>query len=192
MSTRWFDARSTEQRQEYSQRFVKIAAEGNDIDGEARFVDAMATRGSRILDAGCGAGRVADALRRAGHRTIGVDVDPLLIEAGHQQHPDTDLRVLDLADLSPELGTFDVIVCPGNVITFVAPDSEPEVVAAMASVLAPGGRAVFGFHVDRTLSVDDLDGYADQVGWTLEFRFGTWELDPFTDASDWAVSVYRG
>lgn len=192
MSTRWFDVRSTEQRQEYSQRFVKIAAQGNDIDGEARFIDAMAGRGSRILDAGCGAGRVADALRRAGHDVIGVDADPLLIEAGHEQHPDTDLRVLDLLDLSPSLGEFDLIVCPGNVMTFVDPGSEPRVVAAMASVLSPGGRAVFGFHLDRTLSTDDLDAHASAAGWSLEFRFGTWELDAFTDASDWAVSVYRG
>ncbi|QIX25228.1 class I SAM-dependent methyltransferase [Nocardioides sp. JQ2195] len=192
MSTRWFDARSEEQRKEYSQRFVKIAAEGHDIDGEGRFVDAMAGRGSRILDAGCGAGRVTDYLRRCGHRAVGVDVDPLLIEAGHEQHPQADLRVLDLADLSPELGSFDVIVCPGNVITFVASGTEPQILAAMATVLAPGGRVVFGFHLDRTLSVADLDGWGEELGWRLEHRFGTWELDPFTDESDWAVSVYRG
>lgn len=192
MGTRWFEARSEEQRHEYSQRFVKIAAEGNDIDGEGRFVDALATRGARILDAGCGAGRVADYLRRCGHDVIGVDVDPLLIEEGRRQHPETDLRVLDLADLSPELGTFDLIVCPGNVITFVETGSEPEVLRAMSSVLAPGGRAVFGFHIDRTVAVADLDRWAEEVDWTREFRFGTWELDPFTEHSDWAVSVYRG
>lgn len=192
MSTRWFDVRSEEQRKEYSQRFVEIAAQGNDIDGEGRFVDAMAGRGSRILDAGCGAGRVTDYLRRCGHRATGVDVDPLLIEAGLEQHPEADLRVLDLADLSADLGTFDIIVCPGNVITFVAEGTEPEVLAAMARVLAPGGRVVFGFHIDRTVSVDDLDRWAARLDWSLEFRFGTWELDPFTTESDWAVSVYRG
>lgn len=195
MSTRWFEARSEEQRREYSQRFVRIAAEGNDIDGEGRFVDAMAARGSRILDAGCGAGRVTDYLRRCGHRAVGVDVDPLLIESGREQHPEADLRVLDLVDLSPEspdLGTFDIIVCPGNVITFVGHDAEPQVLAAMASVLAPGGRAVFGFHLDRTVPLPDLDRWAADVGWSLEHRFGTWELDAFTDESDWAVSVFRG
>ncbi|KQY57502.1 MULTISPECIES: class I SAM-dependent methyltransferase [unclassified Nocardioides] len=192
MSTRWFDERSLEQREDYSQRFVKIAAQGKDVDGEARFTDAMAKRGSRILDAGCGAGRVAAALARVGHDLVGVDADPLLIEAGHEQHPDVRLEVLDLVDLTPSLGTFDVIVCAGNVMVYVDPGSEPRVLAAMASVLVPGGRAVFGFHLDRPYSTSDLDRDASAVGWTLEHRFGTWELDPFTDASDWAVSVYRG
>ena len=37
---------------------------GDDIDGEARFVDALADRGAAILDAGCGVGRVAGRLAR--------------------------------------------------------------------------------------------------------------------------------
>src|SRR3546814_13984490 len=84
-SPRWFTERSLEQRKDYDQRFVRIAAEGNDIDGEARLIDAMATPGSRILDAGCGAGRITNALTLRGHEVIGVDADPLLIEAGRSE-----------------------------------------------------------------------------------------------------------
>lgn len=191
MSTRWFDERSDEQRVDYSQRFVKIQAEGKDIDGEARFLDAMAEPGSRILDAGCGAGRIAHALTLRGHDAIGVDADPVLIEAGHTQHPETDLRVLNLVDLSPDLGTFDVVVCTGNVMAFVGPGTEATVVANIASVLAPGGRAVFGFHINRSYALSALDEHAASAGLTLEYRFGTWNMDPFTAASDWAVSVFR-
>ncbi|GAA0199312.1 hypothetical protein [Glutamicibacter creatinolyticus] len=42
----------------YAQRWRRLAAEGSDIYGEARMIDAMAERGSRILDAGCGTGRI--------------------------------------------------------------------------------------------------------------------------------------
>jgi hypothetical protein len=42
----------------YIERFRAMAAAGDDLGGEARFVDAMAPRGARILDAGCGPGRV--------------------------------------------------------------------------------------------------------------------------------------
>ncbi|MDT0202335.1 class I SAM-dependent methyltransferase [Nocardioides sp. AE5] len=191
--TRWFTERSLEQRQDYAQRFVRIQAEGNDIDGEARLIDAMATPGSAILDAGCGAGRITHALTQRGHRVIGVDADPLLIEAGREQHPGADLRVLNLVDLSPDLGgPFDLIVCTGNVMPFVEPGTEPTIVAGMASVLAPGGRVVFGFHIDRAYPLASLDEHAAAVGWRLEHRFGTWNLDPFTSGSDWAVSVFRG
>lgn len=192
-STRWFRERTAEQRREYARRFVDIAAEGDDIDGEARLIDAMAVPGSTVLDAGCGAGRITHALARRGHRVIGVDADPVLVEAGREQHPDADLRVLDLVDLSPQVGgPFDVIVCTGNVMPFVNPGTEPAILAAMAGVLAPRGRAVFGFHLDRAYALDALDRDATAVDWRLEHRFGTWNLDPFTDDSDWAVSIFRG
>lgn len=191
MSTRWFEERSDEQRADYAQRFVNIKAEGKDVDGEARFLDAMAEPGSRILDAGCGAGRIAHALTLRGHDVIGVDADPVLIEAGHGQHPEADLRVLDLVHLSPDLGTFDVVVCPGNVMAFVGAGTESTVVANIASVLAPGGRAVFGFHINRSYALSALDEHASAAGLQLEYRFGTWNLDPFTVESDWAVSVFR-
>src|SRR3546814_14023671 len=97
----------------------------------------MATPGSRILDAGCGAGRITNALTLRGHEVIGVDADPLLIEAGREQHPDADLRVLDLVDLSEDLGTFDLIVCTSNVMAFVHPGSEAGNLQANAPIPAP-------------------------------------------------------
>ena len=42
----------------YARRWSNLVAEGRDIYGEARLIDAMAERGSNILDAGCGTGRI--------------------------------------------------------------------------------------------------------------------------------------
>lgn len=194
---RWFEHRDVEQRHEYSLRFVTIAAGGEDVDGEARFVDAMAARSSRVLDAGCGTGRVAAALARAGHRATGVDADPILIEKGTELYPGLPLAVLDLHDLRTEtlsgLGLeaeFDLIVCAGNVMLFVAEDTESSVVANLSSVLAPGGRVVFGFFTGRDFSHDDLDRAARRAGLEREHRFADWELRPFGADDDWAVSVY--
>ena len=50
----------------YIERFRALAADGADLAGEARFLDALLARGSRVLDAGCGPGRVGAALREAG------------------------------------------------------------------------------------------------------------------------------
>jgi len=60
----------------YVERFRSMVEAGDDLDGEARFVDALAPRQARILDAGCGPGRVGSALARLGHEVVGVDVDP--------------------------------------------------------------------------------------------------------------------
>ncbi|GAB3548958.1 hypothetical protein GCM10027404_13770 [Arthrobacter tumbae] len=42
----------------YIRRFEQLISEGADMHGEARCIDAMAPRNARILDAGCGPGRV--------------------------------------------------------------------------------------------------------------------------------------
>lgn len=52
----------------YVERFRSMARAGDDLAGEARFVDAMAPRGSRILDAGCGP---AAHLRPKGRIAVG-------------------------------------------------------------------------------------------------------------------------
>ena len=66
--------------QRYVQRWERLEAEGNDINGEARAIDAMASRRAAILDAGCGNGRLAGYLAAAGHDVIGIDLDPHLVE----------------------------------------------------------------------------------------------------------------
>ena len=71
----------------YIERFREMARKGDDLAGEARLIDAMAPRGARILDAGCGSGRVGGHLAAAGHRVVGVDLDPELIAEARRNHP---------------------------------------------------------------------------------------------------------
>ena len=42
----------------YIARFAQMREQGADLHGEARLIDALVPRGARILDAGCGPGRV--------------------------------------------------------------------------------------------------------------------------------------
>jgi SAM-dependent methyltransferase len=187
-----------ERWQGYADRFAGYHADGTDVDGEARFVDMMAARNSTVLDAGCGVGRVAAGLVARGHRAVGVDKDAGLVRIGTERYPGVPLLVADLAALTPETfagtGTappFELLVSPGNVMIYAAAGTERTILANLDALLAPGGRAVFGFATDRDYTVRGLDADADSVGWALEQRFATWHLDPFTEDSDWAVSVYR-
>lgn len=177
----------------YVDRFRKMAAEGADLAGEARLVDAMLPRAGRVLDAGCGPGRVGSRLHAAGHTVVGVDVDPVLIEAARTDHPGPEWRVGDLAELDlPAQGVtepFDVVVCAGNVMTFLAPGSEPEVLRRMAAHLRPDGRLVIGFGAGRGYGFDEFCADAADVGLTVDLAVATWDLRPFTPSSDFLVAV---
>lgn len=188
---RWFTAHGEGHADWYVERFRRMAAEGADLDGEARFMDAMLTRGSRVLDAGCGPGRVAGALHRRGHEALGVDVDPALIAAAEVDHPGPRYLVQDLAALHLDEPPFDAAVLAGNVLVFVTPGSEPEVLRRVAAHVRPDGVVVTGFGTDRGYALADFDKHAAAAGLVLEHRFATWDLRPWRDDAPWAVTVLR-
>ena len=179
----------------YVQRFRDLAARGFDLAGEARLVDAMLSRGSRVLDAGCGPGRTGGWLARAGHVVVGVDVDPVLIAAAEEDHPGPRWLVGDLAELDlqargiPE--PFDVVVCAGNVVAFLAPSTRVAVLQRLRAHVAPGGRAVIGFGAGRGYAFDEFRDDARAAGWAEDLLRSTWDLRPFTPESDFLVAVLR-
>jgi SAM-dependent methyltransferase len=67
----------------------------------------------RVLDVGCGPGRVALHLQSRGFRVTGVDISPLAIKVARARGV-RDARVAALDDLSPRLGRFDTVVMFGN------------------------------------------------------------------------------
>lgn len=177
----------------YVERFRSMAAEGADLDGEARFVDAMAPRRARVLDAGCGPGRVGGRLARLGHTVVGVDVDPALIAAAQEDHPGptwlaVDLAELDLASIGV-LDEFDVIVCAGNVMTFVDPTTRRQVLGRMAAHLAPDGRLAIGFGADRDYTFEEFFADVGDAGLGVELSLSSWDLRPLTPSSTFLVAV---
>ena len=97
--SKWADAVANNPQHSawYVNRFRQMAAGGADLVGEARLIDAMAPRGATILDAGCGPGRHAGHLHAAGHTVVGIDLDPVLIEAAEADFPGPRYLVGDLA-----------------------------------------------------------------------------------------------
>lgn len=176
----------------YAERFRQLAAQGQDLLGEARLVDAMVPRGAAVLDAGCGPGRHAGSLHAAGHRVVGVDVDPTLIAIADAEAPGPTYLVGDLAGFDLPPGTpreFDAILCAGNVMAFLHPATRVPALAGMAALLAASGRAVIGFGAGRGYGFEEFFADAAAAGLTVQSTFSTWDLRPFTPGADFVVAI---
>jgi SAM-dependent methyltransferase len=194
MTSRW-DATDAPRGDDYDARWRQLAAAGQDPHGEVAFVQRFAPR--TVLDAGCGTGRVAIELAQRGITAVGVDLDAQMLATARRKGPDlewheTDLFDLDLREPSGARRTFDVVVAAGNVMIFLRPGTEADVVARLAAHLGPDGRLIAGFQLGgQRLTLEEYDGAAADAGLELVARVSTWDGDAFTPPGDYAVSVHR-
>lgn len=187
----------------YGAKFAALVRSDVDIDGEARLADVLSPRGARILDAGCGMGRVGAALAGRGHRVHGVDLDDALLQQAAETYPGLSLTQGRLEQLSPAWmrardlpEAYDLIVCVGNVFVYLAPQTERAVLGAFAELLAPGGRVLLGFGTssDRPAArssypVADLVRDAASVGLAAQHLWSSFDLQPLEPSSDFVVAV---
>jgi SAM-dependent methyltransferase len=199
VTTRW-NRGDRARGDDYDEQWRKLAAEGHDVHGEAELVDALlgGRAGARVLDAGCGTGRVAIELARRGYDLVGVDLDPAMLEGARAKAPElrffhADLDGLDLgSSLGPDGRGFAAVVAAGNVMIFLAPGSEARVVASLGRHLEPGGLLIAGFQLTGGgLTLSRYDEFAEAAGLTLTDRWSTWDRAPFAAGGDYAVSVHR-
>ena len=146
MGTRWQDT-DAPRGDDYDARWARLAEAGEGIHGEADLVDDLlrTAGGHRVLDAGCGTGRVAIELARRGHVVVGIDADPGMLDTARAKEPQITWIHADLADVEERADfTFDVVLLAGNVMIFLDPGSEARVVRRLAVVSrsrrSPGGR----------------------------------------------------
>ena len=203
--TRWTQLTGGAGGSDYAARFEALAATGQDVHGEASFCAALVPAPARVLDAGCGTGRVAIRLQDLGYDCVGVDVDESMLavavaaEAANSR-PDwvlADLATLDL-DQHGIPGGFDVCVAAGNVIPFLAEATLEHTVAALTATLRPGGLLVTGFGLDPAhlpgncfvTSLAEYDSACVVAGLELLARHGTWQGTAFVGDDGYAVSVH--
>ena len=169
----------------YDARWAAIAAEGGNPHGEADLVRSLGPH--RVLDGGCGTGRVGIELARHGITVLGVDPDPDMIAAARAKAPGIEWLQLDLADLErPE--RFDVVVLAGNVVPYAG--RRAELVAACARHLVEGGLLVAGFQLqDGWPTPAEYDAWCAAAGLRPDARYATWDRAPYADG-DYLVAVH--
>ncbi len=188
--SRWTDRDDLPRGADYDQRFEALAASGADVHGEAALVAGLSP-GPRILDAGCGTGRVAIELARRGFHVTGLDIDAAMLDSARAKAPELTWIEGDLAGTDAG-GPFDLVVLAGNVLIFVAPGTEAAVVARCAGAVPAGGLVVAGFQVQPGgYHPDQLDRDADAAGLDLVDRWSTWDREPWSPGGGYQVSVHR-
>jgi SAM-dependent methyltransferase len=120
---------------------------------------------------------------------VGVDLDPDLIAVARADHPRGRWLEQNLAELDPGAGsgtsdaapeTFDLVVCAGQVMTFLAGAERIPSLTRMREHLAPDGRIVVGFGTARGYPAADFEADAATAGLRVQHRFGGWDLTPFS------------
>ena len=183
----------------YQQRFDDLAASGVDIHGEAAFLESLLPAPARVLDAGCGTGRVATQLTSLGYHCVGVDADPDMLAVAQRRDPATHWVRQDLSELQLRSQAFNLVVLAGNVVPLLAPDTLLRTVQRLVAHLQPGGLLVAGFGLDAehlppgcpVAPIEEYDRACRVAGLSFERRYATWAKEPWHPAAGYAVSVHR-
>ena len=197
----WLASRTRTGRQ-YDAPYEARAAAGIDVHGEANLVEKLLqsdlnqTRSPqpyRVLDAGCGTGRMSIELARRGMDTVGVDLDEVMLTQARAKAPQLEWHLGDLSTI--ELGgRFDAIVLAGNVMIYVTPGTEAATIANMARYLKPGGLLVAAFELGpkpwTNLTIDLYDQLSAATSLTRIARWSSWEQAPWVAGDGYAVSVH--
>lgn len=193
--SRWAERDDVDRGASYDERWKAMAESGRSIHGEADLVTSLVEEHrlgtpARVLDAGCGTGRVAIELAARGGDVVGVDLDQPMLDEARRKAPELPWLLGDLVDVDAGR-EFDLVVMAGNVMIFVAPGTERAVVSNLAAQLRSGGLLVAGFQTGGgRLGADAYDAVCVAAGLSPVERWSTWDREPYTDG-DYVVAVHR-
>jgi SAM-dependent methyltransferase len=113
----------------------------------------------RVLEVGCGAGRMLAYLLMVGADAHGVDLAPRMVEFCRRTLPDAKVSIGDAAALPASVeGPFDVVIAPDHLIDVFADDERRRVIADIRGLLAGDGLFIFSTHDLGRLDADPATG----------------------------------
>ena len=130
---------------------------------------------ARVLDFGCGYGRICEILDGLGYRkTIGLDTAEKMIDRGKKQCPHLDLRVLNPGQWPGPPESFDAVVLFAVLTCIPTNRGQKTLMEQIAHVLRPGGILYMS---DFWLQEDDRNikryrAFEEKYG-----TYGVFELD---------------
>lgn len=103
--------------------------------------------GMRVLDIGCGTGRVAAALAADAGFLKGVDIDSKMLKAFKERFPKAETECCAMENLRETANDYDLVLIPYNSIDCLASkESRLQVVRMIFHCLKPEGMLIFSSH----------------------------------------------
>jgi 2-polyprenyl-3-methyl-5-hydroxy-6-metoxy-1,4-benzoquinol methylase len=100
------------------------------------------TRGSEVLELGCGHGVISEVLVEAGLTLFAVDASPTLLRAFQERFPDAQTECCTAEESTFFGRTFDGVVAWG-LLFLLEEDAQRRVLAKVGEALRPDGRFLF-------------------------------------------------
>jgi SAM-dependent methyltransferase len=113
----------------------------------------------RVLDVGCGGGRVLGFLVELGGDVHGVDLSPAMVAYCQRLYPRASVRVGDMAELGrTESVPYDAVFAGANIIDVFDDGERRRVLSELRRIVADDGILVFSTH-----NLAWLDGHPDAI-----------------------------
>ncbi len=101
----------------------------------------------RVLELGCGAGRLTGYLSQIASYTCGIDLSPKMVAYCRRRYPRATFDLGDLRDVAPDgSAPFNVIVAAYNVLDVLNDDDRGMVLDRIHRSLCPGGLLIMSSH----------------------------------------------
>jgi SAM-dependent methyltransferase len=156
---------------------------------QAQMIAAMLPAGARVMDFGCGDGRVAIPLRAMGYDVIGVDSSPRRLAALTERDPDLPTIHSDGSDLGKHLGRrkTDATYCLA-VLIHHGYDDGAALIAALAKTVRKGGLLILDWPTSD--QPHERTHWIDVTTWSAEQQTAVAEdlgLTPVETPLPWSV-----
>jgi SAM-dependent methyltransferase len=117
----------------------------------------------RLLDIGCGTGRVAGPLSERGYRVTGIDVSVAALGTARRAAPDAVFVALDQRHVGRQPWRFDVAVVLWNSIGFGTRADDVVTLRGVGGALRPGGKLLLDlYHPDWLLANEHAQAVDDR------------------------------
>ena len=130
----------------------------------------------RVLELGCGAGRLTGYLCEVARSVVGIDLSPDMVTYSQHRYPNATFSQGDLRDMSAVVdASWDAVVVAYNVIDVLSDGARTHLLDEIARILVPGGVLVMSSHNRAT---------ANRVGEAFRLR-GRSFFDTVTTVMNW-------
>jgi SAM-dependent methyltransferase len=118
----------------------------------------------RILDVGCGIGRIAGPLSSRGYEVTGLDISLEALRIARQRSPGPRYVALDQRHVAQMRSEFDGAILLWNSLGFAGRNTDFETLAGLATAVRPGGKVALDLYHPDWLRQNERSGKPDERG----------------------------